>query len=402
MGDGPSADSNIAIIGGGLGGLALAIALRRSGIEDVVLFEQQPEHELAADQPSIAAPGDPLTLPPNATRVLRALGARLPLELISYQPSGLQQRGGRSGFLMSELPLGELAANRYGAPYLISEYHSLRRLLLQLAQNAGVLIRYEHICIGREQQTATFSDHSRHRARLLVGADGTASTLRSSLPQGAPKQAHAGQQWSGSIAIERVPESLQQPAVTLWLGNGGYISHCLLPDHAQLHWRACQLGTHPSPPTSVGAAFGAWQATLLQLLQSTVDVDSAALHDSSPPQALVDDAFALIGDAAHPLALHLDQGAALALEDAWVLSRFIDQLEHDPSAACAEYQRFRLNRVRLMTTRAQVEGQRRSAAPGLASFLDRAKTSLTSRFLPELAMQRLDWMFRYDCIRGFE
>ncbi|MFK7915637.1 MAG: FAD-dependent monooxygenase [Pseudomonadales bacterium] len=389
-------DSNIAIVGAGLAGLALAIALRNSGIENVTLFEQRAPEALAT------APSTPIMLPPNATRVLRALGLRAELERIAYQPRSLQQRGGTSGFLMSELPLGDLAVNRYGAPYLVADYEALRSIMLAQAHALGVTIEFSRTCVGRQRQRAIFNDTNSHSARLLVGADGVSSVLRDSLAAASQQLPGAGWQWSGQLPLEAVPESLQALALTLWLGNRGYVSHCVTADQKHWYWRACLLQHNQEQPSALLDAFGGWQPMLVKLLADTREPRREALRQCEAATALHDGGFALIGDAGHPIAPHLEQDAGLALEDAWVLSRFIDQLEHDPVAACGEYQRFRLKRVQLMAQRAQAEGARRAAGASMSRALDRAKVSLTSRFLPELAMQRLDWMYRYDCIRGFE
>lgn len=389
-------DSNVAIIGAGIAGLALAIALRNSGIENIVLFEQQ------AQDPDPVDASTPIMLPPNATRVLRALGLRDQLEPLTYQPRSLQQRGGSSGFLMSELPLGDLAINRFGAPYLVADYAALRHMMQTQAQKLGVTIEYGRTCVGRVQQRAIFSDTGAHDARLLVAADGVGSVLRNTLEQDTQQLPGAGWRWSGRLPLEAVPDSLQQRTLTLWLGQRGYVSHCVTPDEAHWYWRACLLEQGREQAPALLDAFGGWQPTLVNLLANTPEPQRETLRQCEAVQTLSEAGFALIGDAGHPIAPHLEQEAALALEDAWVLSRFIDQLEHDPEAACGEYQRFRLKRVQLMAQRAQVEGQRRAASAGLPRAMDRAKVSLTSRFLPELAMQRLDWMYRYDCIRGFE
>lgn len=396
------AASRIGIIGAGLSGLTLALALRSAGIDAVTLFEQTAFDASGYDPDAAQAPVTaPVMLPPNATRVLRAIGLREVLDSIAYTPQGLAQRSGRNGFLMGELPLGALAASRYGAPYYIVDYPQLRAALYRAALEQHIEVRLERRCIARLHQTAHFVDGGDWTADLLVGADGVDSVLRATLAGAAQPLPARGIQWSGAVPMADVPASLRQPKQTLWLGPGAYVSHCPTADGEHLYWRACSLGPSPAEP-SLQERFRGWQPALLQLLARTEAPRSEPLADYAAPQALSDQGFALLGDAAHPLAPHLDQGAALALEDAWVLSRFIDQLEGDPAAATAQYQRFRHKRVALMTERAVAEGARRGAAAGLPRALDRLKTSLTSRFLPELAMQRLDWMFRYDCVRGFE
>ncbi len=387
----------IGIIGAGIAGLSLALALRQNGVGTVTVLEraEKPQSEMGPAQSQL------LILSPNATRVLRALGLREAMEQLAEVPLALRQRVGHNGFLMSDLPLGSLSEDRFGAGFHTMAYPLLKTLLEEEALAAGVTVEYGTNVLAASFASLQLANALPKRFDLIVCAQGADSTLRVS---GVPAQNDVTQRgwlWRAQVPFDAVPESLQQPALSYWLGSGGYVFHGVSSTRRRLYLEACSATASAAKPP-LADTFSTWQQSIVQMLRAADSIHREPLLDFAPPDALCNRSMALIGDAAHPMAPHLQQDAALALEDAWVLSRFIDQHEDDPARACAEYQRYRLKRVTLMTERAWSEGQRRMAGPGLGRTLAAVGSSLSSRFLPELAMQRLDWIYRYDCIRGFE
>ncbi|MFM8353893.1 MAG: FAD-dependent monooxygenase [Gammaproteobacteria bacterium] len=126
-----------------------------------------------------------------------------------------------------------------------------------------------------------------------------------------------------------------------------------------------------------------------------------ALHDHPPLPAWHSGRVALLGDACHPMLPYLAQGAAMAIEDAWVLARMLDQWDEDPVAALGEYSRYRQPRA----TRVQAASREQGTEFHRTDRWQILKRNLTlgfgSRYLPELAMQRFDWLHGYDCVKGF-
>ncbi len=152
----------------------------------------------------------------------------------------------------------------------------------------------------------------------------------------------------------------------------------------------------------MASAFSHWHEDVARLVESATDVTRSATVEREPISHWYDRRVALLGDACHPVGPHLQQGASLAMEDAWVLSRMLERWEDEPAKGFADYERYR--KVRLGRFR---QGQRRHLAEVTAENSGEAwrrnlRLSLTSRFLPEIAMQRMDWLYGYDCIKGFE
>src|SRR5271170_1959402 len=159
--------SNVAIVGGGIGGLAAALALIRRGI-DVDVYEQAPElRELGAG----------VQISANGTRVLHALGLKDELERVQVLPAGKAIRMWNTGQTWNVFELGMESITRYGSPYITvhrGDLHNvLARSLLQAKPDA---IRLNRKCVGLAQNAddveLRFEAGETVTAKLVVGADG--------------------------------------------------------------------------------------------------------------------------------------------------------------------------------------------------------------------------------------
>jgi 2-polyprenyl-6-methoxyphenol hydroxylase-like FAD-dependent oxidoreductase len=110
----------------------------------------------------------------------------------------------------------------------------------------------------------------------------------------------------------------------------------------------------------------------------------------------------LLGDACHPLPVYSMQGACAAIEDAWVLGTMMERWEDTPAEGFSDYQRYRLPRVKKLRLQAIIAAANLSMAQRSDIWRRNVKWALTSRFLPEISMEALDWLYGYDCIKGFD
>ena len=386
----------IVIVGAGLAGLSLALALHEAGIDDVLLLEAL----APGTSPTVAtaAAARPLLLTPNATRVLHALGLRDFLAREAEQPVALQRRAA-NGFLLTDVPLAALAGQRFGAPLYHIDYEALRSELLERVHATATVLRFGTEVQSCAGTTAELTDGACVAARLLVSAHGAGEARSAQLPPAA--QTPGDRWWQAQLPFDRVASGMRVPLLASWQAQGAYLHLARNAAREALWLGGCTRGVDGASTPGAIMAHARWPSALQQLLRRATHLEHGAITTAPAPTALCDGAHARIGDAAHRLPPHLDQSAALALEDSWVLARFIDQHDDAPARACSEYQRYRLRRVQRMFAAAELSWARACEPRRLQRFARQVSATLTGRFLPELAMQELDWIYRYDCIRGF-
>jgi salicylate hydroxylase len=210
----------VVIVGGGIGGLAAALALVRRGI-DVEVYEQAPElRELGAG----------VQISANGTRVLHALGLKDALEQVQVLPAGKAIRLWNTGQTWKVFELGMESVERYGFPYITihrGDLHDvLARTLLQVKPDA---IHLNRKCVGLTQTANYVELHFEAgqsvAAKLVIGADGLHSVIRESLFGAAKPQFCDITAWRGVVPIERVPPTIAWDIGTNWIGPGGHAVH---------------------------------------------------------------------------------------------------------------------------------------------------------------------------------
>ena len=211
---------NVAIVGGGIGGLAAALALIRRGI-DVDVYEQAPElRELGAG----------VQISANGTRVLHALGLKEALEKVQVLPAGKAIRLWNTGQSWKLFDLGLESVERYGFPYITIHRGDLHGVIAQAVLQAKPgAIHLNRKCVGLSQTAdhveLRFETGAPVKAKLVVGADGVHSVVRETL-FGAAKPEFCGIiAWRGVIPMERVPASISRSIGTNWVGPGGHVVH---------------------------------------------------------------------------------------------------------------------------------------------------------------------------------
>lgn len=315
---------DILVAGGGIGGLAAALALSRLGAQ-VELIEQAP---------ALAEVGAGIQIGPNVTRILRAWGLEAGLRRVASFPAALVARDARTGRRLGELPLGERAERLYGAPYACIHRADLHQLLLQAVQANGVPLRLnqrlaEVQARDHHVHVRTASGLERHPA-LLVGADGLWSCARQALGLNAPPRFSGHLAYRGWIPMAR---PMADPQVTVWMGPRLHIVHYPVQAGRALNVVAIVHGALPSDPqdwdqaaqaSHLMQALGPVARPLQQTLDAVPQWRLWALNDRPPltsPQQMGQGVVALLGDAAHPMRPYLAQGAGMAIEDAQVLAQ---------------------------------------------------------------------------------
>ena len=353
----------VAISGGGIGGLAAALAIARSG-QQVELFEKAT---------AFTEEGAGIQLGPNVTGVFQAWGLLGALRSVAVEPARLQVRSATAGGVLGELRLGDAMAERYGAPYLTLHRADLHSVLLQAVQQTDAVLHTDCAVHSFQQTKQVVSVQSSDAAQdfdALIGADGLWSNTRQQLlSDGAPSRTgHLA--YRALIKQADLPERLRGQIVTAWLGPK---MHAVQYPVRGGEWLNVVVFVHGAAPSD----FQNWDhsantadlmhqlAGCCPALQDTVqaapDWRLWVMHDRPPMQGAHQHAqgrVALLGDAAHPMRPYLAQGAGMGIEDAAELGLALHDLSSQNVAAALQgYAANRWQRNARVQTRALRNGK---------------------------------------------
>jgi salicylate hydroxylase len=339
------------IAGGGIGGLAAALAATRAGW-DVRLLERAS---------AFSEVGAGIQLGPNVVKVLHGWGLADALQAVAAFPERLQVRSAVSGQLLGELPLGAAMVQRYGAPYLSIHRADLHGLLLQAVQQQVDVKLHLSRPLQSFSQTAQAvtvqaDDGPSIEGDALIGADGIWSTVRQELlGDGLPRRTgHLA--YRALVRQSDLPELLRSRQITAWLGprmhvvqypvRGGEFLNVVAIVHGEVAAEA-DLWDHSANAADLASATAGCCAALREVMAAIEGWRLWVLHDRAPMQGAHQHAVgrvALLGDAAHPMRPYLAQGAGMAIEDAAELGHALAQALDPALDVPTMLQRYALNR----------------------------------------------------------
>ena len=338
------------IAGGGIGGLATALAIARAGW-DVRLYERAPV---------FGEVGAGVQLGPNVVKVLQGWGLGDALARVAAFPGRLQARSAVTGQTLGMLRLGNVIAQRYGAPYATVHRADLHGLLLTAVRQTGVQLKLNHTLSRFTQNpqlvTAQSDDASLPEAEVLVGADGLWSPVRQWLLGDGPPRATGHIAYRALVRQADLPEALRSSQVTVWLGSNLHLVQYPVRGGDWLNVVGIVQGHPPGEldnwdQDTDGAGLRAALAGACTPLQDLVQAIPAwrlwVLCDRPPMQGAWQHALgrvALLGDAAHPMRPYLAQGAGMAIEDAAELGRVLAQALDPAFDVPTMLNRYALNR----------------------------------------------------------
>ena len=317
----------VLIAGGGIGGLAAALACARQRVP-VQLLERATQ---------LSEVGAGIQLGPNVTRILQAWGLGAALTQVAAFPNQLQARDAQTGQVLGTLRLGERAQALYGASYATIHRADLQGLLQRAVQDAGLALHLGQTVHGwyetEEALQVNTAEGLSLQASALIGADGIWSAVRQQLLGDASARFTGHLAYRALVAQADLPTHLRSDQVTVWMGPRLHVVHYPVRSGQWLNLVAIVHGAKPDQAQdwdqaghtqALMQAMGAVGRDLHERLASVPAWRQWALHDRSPVSGASDMAqgrVALLGDAAHPMRPYLAQGAGMAIEDAQALAQ---------------------------------------------------------------------------------
>jgi salicylate hydroxylase/6-hydroxynicotinate 3-monooxygenase len=333
---------SIAIVGGGIGGLTAAAALRLVGFE-VRVYEQ------AARFSRIGAG---IQMMPNSMKVLRRLGIEAQVRSQSFVPYSHLNRAWDTGEIMRELPMPD---SLFGAPYLCMHRGDLHEALVSL-------LPADVICFGKKlvgfderagRVTLRFEDGSRAQASAVVGADGVHSIVREAIA-GPDVPLHKGRiAYRSVFPAARMGGFDVGPSRTKWWGTDRHIViYYTKPDRSEIYfvtsvpepaeWLTRESWSARGDADALRAAYEGFHHDVRTVLAACRECHKWAILEREPLARWSDGRVVLLGDACHPMTPYMAQGGATAVEDAAVLARCLAEVHGDDIAGA--FQRYEAHR----------------------------------------------------------
>lgn len=376
-----------AIVGGGIGGLTTALCLRHHGLGASV-YEQAP---------TFSDIGAGIQLGPNAMRVFKALGLDDVILAYASQPKHLLLHSAYSGQEIMRLSLFRGGSARWGAPYVHIHRADLIEVLVSQAQERGIALH-----LGQ----AIGPGAAHHEADVLVAADGMNSHFAGPL-FGRPEPDYSGYvAYRALIPQEALAKSIPLDAASIWSGRGSHVVTYPLRGGSLINFIAVAEVSTPQPAgwaQSVSAGevlrhFRRYPPQVLSLIRAARTLQPWGLYVQS--KAGLDGCWAkgkaaLLGDASHAMVPFLAQGAAMAIEDSWVLAASLANAETQAHGLKA-YEAKRKKRVQRVAEASQRAGalyHLRGLGQRLGAFsaLRNAQRVGAADLVPIM-----DWLYGFD------
>lgn len=395
----------VLIVGGGIGGLTAALCCLHFGHE-VTVFEQASE---------LGDVGAGIQLPPNAMKVFEALGLEEAIAAKAFRPEAIEARMGESGRYIFTIPLAQQAVNMWGSPYLhIHRADYIQVLKQALIKRSPKTLRLGAAVTGFYQQdkgaTLILEDGREVSGDILIGADGIKSKIREQL-FGADQARFTGNvAWRAVVPMESLKSHIPNPTACAWMGRGrhavtyqlrggelaNFVGVVERDDWKEEGWN--QKGKIEDALKD----FEGWHPVITKLIKS-IEPNSLyrwALFDRPPLSRWTKGQVTLLGDAAHPMLPFMAQGAAMAVEDSWVLAREISKTERPISESLEVYQNLRLDR----TAKAQAASRANMKTFHQPSKLGQLKTYgpmwAAGKIMPSIVHRRMNWLYGYDVTKS--
>jgi 3-hydroxybenzoate 6-monooxygenase len=352
-------DRPVLIVGGGIGGLAAALALARQGIAAQII-EQAPEFKEI---------GAGIQLGPNVFWMFAALGLIDPISALAVFPNNMILMDSISGEEITRIPLGDAFRKKFKYPYALIHRADLHKVLLDAAR-ASDRIRLDasqkvvNVEETRDGITVRTESGKEYRGAALIGADGLWSSMREIVVgDGKPKPAgHIT--YRAVLPTAEMPEKFRWRDMVVWAGEKVHLVHYPLRTGelfnlvAVFHSNRYEEGWDSyGDPAELHERFARTCEPVRTLLGKIESWRMWVLCDRPPIKEWSRGRITLLGDAAHPMLQYLAQGANMAIEDAVCLAGKVAELDGDYASAFRAYQQTRYLRTARVQIMARLYGE---------------------------------------------
>ncbi|MDR1969165.1 MAG: 3-hydroxybenzoate 6-monooxygenase [Burkholderiaceae bacterium] len=396
----PHSRQQAIVIGGGIGGLAAALALAQQNVE-VLLLEQATE---------IGEIGAGIQLGPNAFTALDALGAGAAARRRAVFTDTLTMMDAVDGKEVARVDTGTAFRKRFGNPYGVIHRVDIHQSILEAVQDHP-LIKFrtstQIVRLEPEERSVTVLDQdgNRYSADAVIGADGGKSLVRAMLIDDAPRvTGHVV--YRSVVNVEDMPQALQINSPVLWAGPHCHLVHYPLRGGRQYN---LVVTFHSRQPETWGVTDGSKEEVVsyfrgihplpFSMLSRPTSWRRWATADRDAVPHWSFGRITLLGDAAHPTTQYLAQGACQALEDAVTLGAAVGKTGGDFVEAFKLYEQVRIPRAMRMVYSAREMG-RLYHAKGVERAI---RNSLWVGRTQEQFYDALSWLYGWraeSCLEG--
>ena len=381
----------IAVIGGGLGGLAAALSLHRAGF-DVDVYEQAPE---------LNEVGGGINMGPNAARILYRLGLGDALDRDAVQPLSAHVRRWDDGRTLQKAVLNPISGELYGAPHLTVHRADLQRIIASGLPKERIHLGHRLVDLADkgDRVDARFANGNRIDAEVLVGADGIHSSVRALLFGEQDPEFAGCVAYRGLVPVDRIADLGLERGNQSWLGPGGHLVHYFVSGGRLLNfvgwtehdsWNREDWTDRATIERALGA-FEGWHPQIRRIISAADTCFIWALFDRDPLPRWSAGRVTLLGDACHPMYPFMAQGAAQAIEDGATLAALLAN-GGDPIGILKRYEQLRLPRVTRLQEMSRANKHRYHMPDGPEQEARDAAMVATRERAPET----MQWLFGFD------
>lgn len=384
-------DKPIIIAGGGIGGLAAALALSLKGYESIALEQASEFGEIGAG----------IQLGPNVFRMFKRLGITEAINDVAWFPDQLIMRDAVTAELVTALPLDDAFRAKFTEPYGVIHRADIHGAILDACQASDLITLEASVKVTGYVQSAggvtvMAEGGGPYDGAALIGADGLWSTIRQRIVGDGQPRVSGHIAYRAVLPIEEVPDHLYSDSMIIWAGDKTHLVHYPLRRGelynlvAVFHSDKYVEGWDEfGEPEELHERFAGTCANVRELLERIETWKMWVLCDREPVKEWTDGRVTLLGDAAHPMLQYLAAGAGMAIEDAVTLSDILEANNGDIEKSFLEYPAQRYLRTGQVQTMARIYGEVYHAA-GVVREL---RNNMLGERTPEQSYEGMAWLY---------